>query len=474
VSEVREVLVLGGGPAGLWAALSLLEAHPGLGVTVLEREDSPGGMAASFTERGLTYDLGSHRLHPSSAGRVLDSVRTLLGDRLLERPRNGRILLEGRFVRFPLKPADMLLRLPPSFAAGVCLDTLSAPFRRPAPPDAPFDVTLRAGLGRTICERFYFPYAWKLWGLPPGRIDGVQARRRVSAGSLGRMLKKVASGARRGSGTGGVFYYPEGGFGEIFTAAASKIEKLGGRVLLRTEVLRVTPPTAEHRGSAMVSVAGREMEMPAHFVFSTLPVTELARMVYPPLADSVLEAAAALSWRAMVLLYLELGTRSYTPFDAHYFPGPETVFSRLSEPRNYSGVGTPEDRTGLCLEIPCMKGDPLWEMGDGELSALAAAQLSEAGLPVPPVVTAFTRRLENAYPSYTLDHSRWTAILEDGLDRVPCLVSFGRQGLFAHDNTHHAMETGMEAAGCLDPRHGWDAPRWAAARTGFREHTVVD
>lgn len=474
MSEVREVLVLGGGPAGLWAALSLLESHPGLGVTVIEREESPGGMAASFSERGLTYDFGSHRLHPSSAGRVLDSVRSLLGDRLLERPRNGRILLEGRFVRFPLKPSDMLLRLPPSFAAGVCLDALSSPLRRPAPPDAPFDVTLRAGLGRTICERFYFPYAWKLWGLPPDQIDGVQARRRVSAASLGRMLMKVASGTRTGSGTGGTFYYPEGGFGEIFSAAASRIEELGGKVLLRAEVLRMTTPKEGHRGSVLVSVAGGTMEIPADFVFSTLPVTELARLVFPPLPDTVLNAAAALSWRSMVLLYLELGTRRYTPFDAHYFPGPETVFSRLSEPRNYSGAENPADRTGLCLEIPCMKGDPLWGMGDGELSALATAQLAGAGLPVPPVVAAFTKRLDNAYPSYSLDHSRWTAILEDHLDGIPGLVSFGRQGLFAHDNTHHSMETGMEAAGCLDPLAGWDALRWAAARVGFREHTVVD
>ena len=176
----------------------------------------------------------------------------------------------------------------------------------------------------------------------------------------------------------------------------------------------------------------------------------------------------------MVLLYLELGARSYTPFDAHYFPGPETVFSRLSEPRNYSMAETPADRTGLCLEIPCTMGDALWDMSDGELSALAAAQLVAAGLPRPPIQAAFTRRLAHAYPSYTLDYSRRLTILEDSLQGIPGLASIGRQGLFAHDNTHHAMETGVEAAACLDPDAGWNARRWAEARVGFREHTVVD
>lgn len=474
MSTVRDVVILGGGPAGLWTALTLIETHPGLGVTVLEKEDSPGGMAGGFTERGLAYDFGSHRLHPSSAGRVLDSVQALLGDRLLKRPRNGRILLEGRFVRFPLKPADMLFRLPTSFAAGAAVDTVTSPFRRPAPPDAPFDVTLRAGLGRTICERFYFPYARKLWGLDPDMIDGVQARRRISAGSLGKMLRKVLSGAGRGAGKGGFFYYPLGGFGEICRTAAGRISDLGGRVSTGSEVLAVNPPDGSAPGSVTFSADGSIRKLQAGFIFSSLPVTELAGMVRPALPASVLEAAGSLGWRSMVLLYLELGTDRYTEYDAHYFPGPETVFSRLSEPRNYSTGPGPEDRTGLCLEIPCDMGDRIWEAEDGELADLVVSQMVEAGLPVPGVLKVFTRRMRNAYPSYTLEHSRWKGIVEDGLDRIPGLVSLGRQGLFAHDNTHHAMETGMEAAGCLHPENGWDAERWARARVRFMEHTVVD
>ena len=472
MTTAGEVLVLGAGPAGLWTAMTLLERHPGLGVTVVDRGDSPGGMAGSFTRGGLEYDYGSHRLHPSSAGSVLDSVRALLGDRLLERPRNGRIRLEGRFVRFPPRPVDMLLRLPPSFAAGAAFDALSAPFRRSVPPDAPFDATLRAGLGRTICARFYFPYARKLWGLPPDRIDGVQARRRVSSGSLGSMLRKVLPGAGRRRGA--TFFYPAGGFGEIGRAAARRIETLGGRIRLRTEVVAVSPAGGARRGSVAVSAAGSGEELPADFVFSTIPVTDLVRMLTPPPDDAVLEAASSLSWRSMVLLYLELGMRTYTPYDAHYFPGADTTFSRLSEPRNYSATPVPEDATGLCLEFPCDRGDAIWEADGDALGALAAGQLHAAGLPRPDPRAAFTRRLTHAYPVYALDHRAHLDILETAIDRIPGLVTLGRQGLFAHDNVHHAMETGMTAAGCLDPGAGWDAESWAAARRGFREHTVVD
>jgi phytoene dehydrogenase-like protein len=45
---IKHVVVLGGGLAGLACAYEL--AVSGVEVTVIEREDHPGGMASSFTE----------------------------------------------------------------------------------------------------------------------------------------------------------------------------------------------------------------------------------------------------------------------------------------------------------------------------------------------------------------------------------------------------------------------------------------
>src|SRR5260370_37534542 len=69
---------------------------------------------------------------------------------------------------------------------------------------------LEAGLGRTICRDFYFPFARKLWGLEPTLLSPIQARRRVSANTPARMLRKLKPA---GSGR---FYYPRNGYGQIF------------------------------------------------------------------------------------------------------------------------------------------------------------------------------------------------------------------------------------------------------------------
>jgi protoporphyrinogen oxidase len=171
---LTRVIILGGGPAGLAAALELAERN--VQVTLLERADQVGGNAGSFELSGVNVDFGSHRLHPASDPQVLGRIRELLGDDLLTRPRHGRIRLMGRWIHFPLQPLDLLLRVHPKFAVGVALDLARKilPARKSGE-DETFANVLDAGLGRTICHEFYFPYARKLWGLEPEDIAPVQA-----------------------------------------------------------------------------------------------------------------------------------------------------------------------------------------------------------------------------------------------------------------------------------------------------------
>jgi protoporphyrinogen oxidase len=463
------ITVLGAGPAGLWTALTLLERDQGFDVTVLEADDSPGGLTASFGYRGLTFDYGSHRLHPATSPDILERIRGMLGEGLLTRPRNGRILLENRFIAFPLKPADLIFHLPPSFPLGVLFDTLTGPFRRKR--EDTFQGVLLEGLGPTISRRFYFPYAEKLWGLPPGSLSPVQARRRVSSGSLGSMAGRILS---RGGSAPRIFYYPEEGFGQIARETADRIRSLGGRILYNSRVKSVRIPGQGQAGSVSVlSDEGVEM-IQSDFVFSTIPVTELAGMLRPSPPVPVLEAAGRLACRSMVYCFLELSGRPYTVFDAHYFPGPEVAFSRMSEPSNYSCSREPADRTGLCFEIPCSECDNVWNLPDDGVRDLVLRDLSRTGLPGPDVISSVVRRRRNVYPVYRLGFEEPFGRLDGFLVGQGRLVSLGRQGLYAHDNTHHTIEMGVAAAGCLGSDLSWDSDAWSRHRERFREHVVVD
>ena len=209
------VLILGAGPAGVGAAYQL--ARRGIAqATVLEQRDTVGGNAGSFEVDGIWADYGSHRLHPACDPEILADLRELLGKDLLSRPRHGRIWLRGRWIHFPLKPLDLMFHLPLQFAFGVAGDMVRKVLRsRDSRPET-FSSVLERALGRTICRDFYFPYARKIWGIPPEELSETQAQRRISANSLSKMLRKVASSIpglkRPGAGR---FYYPRFGYGEI-------------------------------------------------------------------------------------------------------------------------------------------------------------------------------------------------------------------------------------------------------------------
>ncbi len=467
-------MILGGGPAGLGAAYRLA-TRQAFQVTLLERGSGLGGNAGSFELAGIPVDFGSHRLHPSCDPGVLSDIRRFLGDDLLERPRHGRIRLQGRWIRFPLRPLDLALRLPPSFILGVGRDALRRLWaRRPRNGTETFESVMRASVGNTIGDHFYFPYARKIWGLEPGELSPIQARRRVSAGSLTALVKKATSGLRPSAGPAGrSFFYPRRGFGQIATAYGVAAERSGATLLRGASVTRVTRTGGIWRVDFEHPDGARFVE--ADQIWSTIPLTALVRSLHPPAPQGVLESAGAISFRAMILIYLVLARPRFSEFDAHYFPGPDVALSRLSEPRNYSAAVEPRDRTVLCGELPCSPQGRLWSLSDEELGREMIRALDRADLPPGSGVTqVVTRRLRHAYPIYELGYERHFDRLQSWIDAQDNLISFGRQGLFAHDNTHHALRMAYAAGDCLDDRGHFDRARWRRCLEEFKSHVVED
>jgi protoporphyrinogen oxidase len=466
------VIVIGAGPAGLGGAYRLARRDC-FSVTVIERERAIGGNAGSFEVSGLRVDFGSHRLHPSCAPPIMADIRSMLGDSLLDRPRHGRIRLQGRWVHFPLKPLDLVTHLPVSFAAGVLGDSAGKIARRSPPPET-FEGVLQHGLGRTICRNFYFPYARKIWGLPTEELDAEQARRRVSAGSLGKMVRKVLNAVPGFKKPGaGRFFYPRRGFGAIAEAYHDAAARAGARVLLGTQVTGI-----ELAGSdglrVTISRGGEETVLPARQVLSTIPVTVLARAIRPAAPGPVQQAAASLRFRSMILIYLVLETEQFTEFDAHYFPDAEIAITRLSEPKNY-GLAKLPGRTVLCAELPCFQTDPVWTATDADLARLMTGALAASGIPVTAkILEVASRRLPQAYPLYTRDYRRHFDLVDQWLNGLDGILTFGRQGLFAHDNTHHALAMAYAASDCLDDAARLNRPRWQEHRREFQHHVVED
>ncbi len=470
-----KIEVLGAGPAGIAVAYALAKTGKA-DIEVLERAGAIGGNSASFQIDGIWCDYGSHRFHPVADPRVLADVQEIMGDDLLLRPRHGRIRLGGRWIHFPLKPLDALLKLPKKFALSLLADSILGKFRPKHTGPRTFSTVLLDGLGPTISENFYFPYVKKLWGLDPDKLAVKLAERRISGTSVSKILLKMARMLPGLKGrTTGKFYYPRQGFGQISAKMAEAARARGANLTLQCDIARIERDGNRVTGVWIRDKNGNEQRRDTTQVLSTIPLTTLVRLMDPPPPPEVLEAAGNIRFRGMILLYLVLETDRFTEYDAHYYPELSIPISRMSEPKNYSGATAPEGLTVLCAELPADPGDKWWDMSDDELGDRFCKWLGQVGLPVNvPVKRCETRRLAHAYPVYDLDYEPNFKTIDDWFLGLDGLVVFGRQGLFAHDNTHHAFAMAYGAADCLDEAGQFDRARWARYREEFSHHTVED
>ncbi len=470
----QKIAVLGAGPAGAGAAFYLSQ-RDGVDVQLFERGARVGGNAGSFQIDGVWCDHGSHRFHPIAEPRIKNQVKQLLGDDFLTRPRHGRILLQGRWIHFPLKPIDLLLRIKKTFALALAFDTIKKIFPRKKPAQETFATILDGGLGPAMSEAFYFPYVEKLWGLKPSELAVKLAHRRVSGSSVFKILLKIARqipGLK--SPTTGVFHYPRKGFGQITESFAQAAVDQGATLNLNAEITAI-----ERDGNRVTGLRYKdgdsEHRVSYDHVWTTLPLSMMARMIEPPPPPPVLEAANAIKFRGMILIYLVLETDQFSEYDAHYFPELSVPISRMSETKNYYAGEEPKNRTVLCAELPADPSDKYWTMSNDELGKLYCQWLTEMGLPVTaPVVKTETKRLKFAYPVYSRGYEGHFNILDEWIGNLDGLLTFGRQGLFAHDNTHHALAMAIGAVDCLEPDGNFDEVLWTEKRHEFESHVVED
>lgn len=439
-------VVIGAGPAGLAAGWEL--RRRGHEVLVLEASDRIGGMAAGIDVAGIRADLGSHRLHPSMPGWLRAELEALAD--LQERPRRGRLLVGDRWVPFPPTALGAIGHLPPGLTARAALGAATAPLRRPRA-DRYADV-VRARLGRSVWRAVHEPMAWKVWGTDPGELAGELARRRVTT-TPGTVARSLRPGRRP------TFLYPRGGFGAIVEALASGLPVETGRRVSRL---------IEQDDRVVVGLSDGRIVSASH-VHATLPAAQVSEMLglhrelHPPRR------------RGVVLVYLVLDRRPYTAFDEHCLPARHLLPSRVSEPVNYrDDPDDPADRTVLCAEVPCWPDDEVWRATDAALARRVADDLVRCGLPDPRPVAVQVERLPTVCPVPTPAAIGAQSRAERALARSARVTVLGRQGLQTPDNTHHELQTGIEAARCVRDDGSFDHAAWAAARDGFRSVTVPD
>lgn len=154
-----DVLVIGGGAAGLTAAYLLTKA--GVATTVIESDPRcVGGISRTETYKGCLFDIGGHPFF-SKSKEVVGLWNEILPQDFIERPRLSRIYYNGKFFSYPLRAFEALNNLGYADSAYCVLPYL---YRQAFPHDNPetFHQWIANQFGERLFSIFFKTYTEKV------------------------------------------------------------------------------------------------------------------------------------------------------------------------------------------------------------------------------------------------------------------------------------------------------------------------
>jgi protoporphyrinogen oxidase len=452
-----EVVVIGGGPAGLTAAHQLVQQ--GVAPVVLEKAAIVGGIAKTESYRGFHFDMGGHRFFTKSSA-VQEFWDKVLDDEFLQRNRLSRIYYRRKFFHYPLKPFNALFGLGVWESLLICLSYARwkvFPYQK----EDTFEQWVTNRFGKRLFETFFKTYTEKVWGIACTELRAEWAAQRIKGLSLSSAILSIF---RKPDTTIKTlidqFHYPRQGPGMMWQAVKSQIEKRGAQVSMESDVVRIV-----HEHGRIVSVViakdGREENVVGQHFISSMPLTELVKRLDPPAPDDVLAAADELHYRDFLTVCLILNKTYLFADNWIYVHDSDVKVSRIQNYKNWSPDMVPDQtRSSLGLEYFCNQGDELWNMNDEDLIELGKCEVARLGFArYQDVEDGCVFRVEKSYPVYDSDYRTYLLKLREYVEGFANFQTIGRNGLHRYNNQDHAMLTGMLAVRNI--LHGEDHDLWA-------------
>jgi protoporphyrinogen oxidase len=438
----RKIVVLGAGIGGLSVGYFLTKTGK-YDVTVLEKSPLIGGLCASFEHKDFTLDYGAHKIYSVIPG-VLDEIRSLMGERLLELPKKNRLFLRGHLVDYPLKLGNLAavlgLKMFLKLGLGYAIEFIRGIFM--INPPRSYEEYMIQRFGHPAYELVFEPLADKVWG-DPASLHPEMARARVPAsGGIEVILKLLGLKKETSETNAEFFYYPRLGFGDFPQVMKEAIEDLGGRVIVNVDVQEIIKEKRNIK-AVQTKVDGKLAEYPIDYLVSSIPLLRLSRLIFGKTDTTRIGTTEMLEFRHLVLVYVFVNRSLVLEDQWIFFPEREFIFSRIFEQKQMNPDLGPADRSAICCDFTCDENSWQWETSDDELAQLAVGGLVKGGFIQPgEVIDTYVKRVRNFYPRYDLKYRDKLKAVNRNLQEMKNLLLTGRIGMYNYNNSDHCVDMG--------------------------------
>lgn len=487
----KKVIIIGGGPAGLTAGYQLLKNSKDYDVTILEATNEIGGISRTVRHKGNRMDIGGHRFFskdqdvldfwneimptqgaPAYDDKKLKRIKPLVeggpdpektDEVMLIRQRVSRIYYLKKFFDYPITMKLQTFKnmgLKRTMVSGFSY-LKSAIVKKPEDSLENFYINR---FGKKLYSMFFEGYTEKLWGRHPRDISADWGAQRVKGLSISAviadMFKKVfhIKSGKVETSLIEEFIYPKYGPGQLWETVAKKIEDMGGKVLMKSEVVQVTTKGTRATGVVYRTKDG-EKHLSADYVISSMPLKDLTLALDADVPNNIKAIAEGLPYRDFVtvgLLVKKLNLKNETDIKTLgnivpdcwiYVQDTDVKLGRIQIFNNWSPymVKNPDKNIWIGLEYFCNEGDDFWKMSDKKCIEFATDELVKMGIikSKKQVLDSHRERVKKAYPAY-FDTYKDIDKLIKYLNRFDNLYCVGRNGQHRYNNMDHSMVTSFE------------------------------
>ena len=488
--KLKNVVIIGAGPAGLTAGYELLKNSKDFNVVILEETEAIGGISKTVYYNGNRMDIGGHRFFSKDerVNAFWEEIMPLQGapafddlvlnrekdyaengpdpeevDRvMLLRDRVSRIYYKNTFFDYPVSLSWNTIKgmgFVTTVKAG--FSYLKSVFKKL--PETTLENFYINRFGKVLYSMFFEGYTEKLWGRHPSEISAEWGSQRVKGLSIMGVIKnafrKIFSKNSAATETSLIeqFHYPKFGPGQLWETVANRFSELGGKILHNSKVEKLIVDEINGKVKSVVfEQNGKKMKIDADIFISSMPVKDLvAGIESDNIPPEVRNAAKTLPYRDFVTvgllvnkLNLENKTKIKTlsniiPDCWIYVQDTNVKLGRIQIFNNWSPymVSAPENTVWIGLEYFCDEGDAFWNMEDGECIKFAVDELVSMGIIYQDdVLDAHREKVKKAYPAY-FDGYAYIDYITEYLDKYSNLYCVGRNGQHRYNNMDHSMAT---------------------------------